>query len=392
MRQDLGPGGAQAPPSEDVPRHRSLSFQVLARDPTSSARRGKLCTARSEIETPVFMPVGTAGTVKALPQELLESLRVQILLANTYHLYLRPGPEIIARMGGLHAFMSWPRSLLTDSGGFQVFSHRALRRITEEGVEFRSHLDGSLHLLTPERSIQVQEALGADIIMAFDDCTPYPVQHREARESMHRSLRWARRCRSRHRREDQALFGIAQGSVFADLRRESLEEICRMEFPGIALGGFSVGEPRPLMYEILEQLSSWLPADRPRYLMGVGTPLDLVRCVQLGLDMFDCVLPTRNARNGTLFTWQGKIRIKNTRYRGDPLPPDPDCRCLVCRRYSRAYLRHLFVSGEILASVLNTYHNTYYYLDLMAKIRESIALGSLAALEKRLREGYTETA
>jgi len=334
------------------------------------------------------MPVGTAGTVKAMPHEALEELEARVILGNTYHLYLRPGTDVIRSLGGLHRFISWPGSILTDSGGYQVFSHAALNRISEDGVEFKSHLDGSLHFFTPEKSMEVQSALDSDIVMAFDDCTPYPVSPEEAAVSMRRSMRWAKRCFDCPLQEGQALFGIVQGSVFLELRRESLEKIVSMEFDGIAMGGFSVGEPVLLMYELLDSLAGELPRSLPHYLMGVGTPLDLVHAVQAGYDMFDCVLPTRNARNGTLFTWQGPVRIKNARFRDDHRPVDDGCGCRVCRRYSRAYLRHLFVSGEILASILNTYHNLYFYLELMRRIRESIPTGGLSRLVALLRERY----
>lgn len=369
----------------------SFSFRVLARDQKTRARQGILQTAHGEIETPVFMPVGTAGTVKAIPQELLEELNIGLILANTYHLYLRPGEEVIKSQGGLHRFMSWKGPILTDSGGYQVFSHRALRKITEEGVQFQSHLDGSSHFLSPETSIQFQQILGSDIIMMFDECTPYPVGEREARESMLRSMRWAQRCKDVHHNPEQALFGIVQGSVFPQLRWESLDRLCEIDFPGLALGGFSVGEPRPLMYDLIEGLESLMPREKPRYVMGVGTPLDLLFCVKQGMDMFDCVLPTRNARNGTLFTSVGKVRIKNATYRHDEGPLDPHCQCLVCKRYSRSYLRHLYVSGEIVSSILNTYHNLYFYLDLMSRIRQSIALDSLTQLEESFREKYAES-
>ena len=347
-----------------------------------------LQTPHGRIETPVFMPVGTTGTVKALPHEFLEQLGASIILGNTYHLYLRPGHELIRSLGGLHRFISWPRAILTDSGGYQIFSHQSLRSISEEGVEFRSHLDGSYHLLTPEKVIEIQEGLGADIMMVLDECTPYPVTRPEAKESMRRSMRWALRCKNSHKESPQALFGIVQGSVFPDLREESLERLCEMGFSGIALGGFSVGEPKRLMYELIERLCSLMPEAKPRYIMGVGTPLDLIFCVKQGADMFDCVLPTRNGRNGMLYTSQGTISIKNARYREDPAPPDPECRCFVCRRYNRAYLRHLYVSGEILSSILSSYHNLHFYLDLMGQIRESITLNTLSQLEEKFRERY----
>ena len=367
-------------------------FQIQARDRPTHARQGVLTTVHGKIETPVFMPVGTAATVKAMPHQFLEELEAAVILANTYHLYLRPGAETIHRQGGLHRFMSWDRAILTDSGGYQVYSHRALRKINEEGVEFQSHLDGSSHFFTPEKAIQLQQTFGADIIMMFDDCTPYPVGESEARESMRRSMRWAKRCEEVHRDQESALFGIAQGSVFLDLRRESLDRLAEIDLPGLALGGFGVGEPKLLMYELVEQLNDLMPEDKPRYLMGIGTPLDLFHGVRQGIDMFDCVLPTRNARNGMLFTSVGPIRIKNVRYRDDGEPLDPRCACWVCQRYTRSYLRHLYISGEIVSSILNTYHNLYFYLDLMNRIRQSIALNSLLQLEADFRERYAESA
>jgi queuine tRNA-ribosyltransferase len=325
------------------------------------------------------MPVGTAGAVKAMPHDWLEQLDARIILANTYHLYLRPGHELIRRMGGLHEFASWKRAILTDSGGFQVFSHRDLRRISEEGVHFRSHLDGSSHFLTPEKVMDIQLALGSDIAMVFDECTPYPCSHADAESSMELSMRWAKRCRDRWRDQSDgstALFGIVQGGVFQDLRARSLEALNDMELAGIAVGGLSVGEPKSLMFEVLDFTLPKLSWDRPRYLMGVGTPEDLMRGVSLGVDLFDCVLPTRNARNGCLFTSKGRILIKNSAYSEDPRPLDPECGCHTCQRYSRAYLRHLFMSGEYTSAVLNTLHNVTFYLDLMRKIREAIASNS----------------
>jgi queuine tRNA-ribosyltransferase len=348
-----------------------------------------LHTSHGDIETPVFMPVGTAGTVKALPHEWLEQLGAGIILANAYHLYLRPGHERIGRLGGLHRFMSWDRAILTDSGGYQVFSHRELRRIDEDGVHFRSHLDGSPHFLTPEGVMDIQQALGSDIAMVFDECTPYPCSHVDAEKSMERSMRWAGRCRERWRMVDdgsRGLFGIVQGSVFPELRKRSVDALLDLDFAGMAVGGLSVGEPRDEMFEILESTAPLLPPDRPRYLMGVGTPQDLIRAVALGIDMFDCVLPTRNARNGSLFTSRGRILIKNAAYAEDESPLDPECSCMTCRRYSRAYLRHLFLAGEHLSAILNTLHNVSFYLDMMRKIREFIAFNSyrkwLESLEK----------
>jgi queuine tRNA-ribosyltransferase len=352
-------------------------FEVTHKDAGSSARLGVLHTAHGDIPTPVFMPVGTAGAVKAMPGAWLEDLDTKIILANTYHLYLRPGHERIQRLGGLHNFMAWPRAVLTDSGGYQVFSHRDLRRISEDGVWFQSHLDGSRHFLGPEKAIDIQRALGSDIAMVFDECTPYPCGKADAQASMQLSMRWARRCKEHWMKESdgsRALFGIVQGGVFPDLRKLSVEALLDIEFPGMAVGGLSVGEPRDLMHDVLESTLPLLPEDRPRYLMGVGTPQDIIHAVSLGVDMFDCVLPTRNARNGCLFTSEGKILIKNAAYAEDDRPLDSKCACLTCRRYSRAYLRHLFMTGEHLSAVLNTLHNLTFYLDMMHKIRESIAL------------------
>jgi queuine tRNA-ribosyltransferase len=355
-----------------------FQFQVLRTD--SGARLGRLKTPHAEIETPVFMPVGTAGTVKALTQEQLEELDARIILANTYHLYLRPGDELIRDLGGLHRFMSWPRAILTDSGGFQVFSMSDLREISEEGVRFRSHLDGSSHFFTPERAVEIQMNLGADIVMCLDECTSFPAVHEHAKQSMLMTARWAERCKNffdqakeGYRLNDQALFGIIQGSVYPDLRKESVDRMLATEFPGYAIGGLGVGEPKGKMFEMIDLTSPLLPRDRPRYLMGVGTPEDLVEGVRRGIDMFDCVLPTRNARNGWLFTHEGHIVIKNEIHKRSEKPLDERCRCFVCQRYSRAYLRHLYHQNEVLAAVLNTYHNVYFYLDTMRRIRQSIA-------------------
>ncbi|MBN2430353.1 MAG: tRNA guanosine(34) transglycosylase Tgt [Acidobacteria bacterium] len=371
-----------------------FSFELIHTDRLSGARRGRLTTPHSVIETPVFMPVGTAATVKAVPQDYLADLDPRIILANTYHLYLRPGHELIRRLGGLHRFMAWPQSLLTDSGGFQVFSQRELRRISEEGVHFRSHLDGSAHFLSPETSIRIQQDLGADIIMAFDECTPYPATWQECRDSMELTLRWAERCRAAFDRNNgrQWLFGIVQGGVYPDLRRECVERLLAMDFPGYAIGGLSVGESRRDMYGICELTAAVLPADRPRYLMGVGTPEDLFRAVERGVDMFDCVMPTRNARNGCLFTRHGKLIIKNARYAEDESPLDAECGCRVCRTYSRAYLRHLYQSSEMLAATLNTYHNLYFYLDIMCKIRQSIALDRFCEFRDSFLSSYLASA
>ena len=382
----------------------SAFFEVLQSDPETRARTGRIRTAHGEIETPVFMPVGTRGTVKALTQEMLEALDARIILGNTYHLFLRPGHQLIDGLGGLHQFISWNRSILTDSGGFQVFSLGALRKIREEGVEFQSHLDGSRQFLSPEISMQIQDALGSDIVMCFDECTPYPATHDEARQSLELTSRWARRSRAEFdrlmilRREKQtglralpgALFGIVQGSVYHDLRRESLEQLCEIghasgqDFDGYAIGGLSVGEEKARMYDTTEFIAPQMPADRPRYLMGVGTPEDLVESVARGVDLFDCVMPTRNARNGQVFTSRGKLNVKNAKYAMDTRPLDESCHCPACQRYTRAYIRHLYVCGEMLAGILCSLHNIAFYLDTMRRIRQAIALGEF----KRFRAEF----
>jgi queuine tRNA-ribosyltransferase len=341
-----------------------------------------------QVQTPVFMPVGTAGSVKAVPQHLLEALGAQIILGNTYHLYLRPGYETVRRLGGLHRFMSWPRGLLTDSGGFQVFSLNELRKVSPEGVEFRSHLDGSLHQFSPERSIEIQIALGADILMVFDECMEYPADRERARKSLDLTLAWAKRSKDyfeAHKYEvpwdrefggrTQSLFGIVQGGMYPELRRESAERLVEMDFPGYAIGGLSVGEPRELTREIIASTLPLLPKDKPRYLMGVGYPDEIVEYAKMGVDMMDCVLPTRAARHGLLFTSEGRLNIKNKQFAEDQTPPDPNCRCLVCTRYTRAYLRHLTVAAEPLSAVLNTLHNLAFYLETMARMRESLGRG-----------------
>ncbi|MGA2610021.1 MAG: tRNA guanosine(34) transglycosylase Tgt [Terriglobia bacterium] len=428
-----------------------LRFEIVAEDTTTGARAGLLFTPHGIVETPVFMPVGTAGTVKGLTQAQLEELGVQILLANTYHLYLRPGHEIIREVGGLHRFMGWPRPILTDSGGFQVMSLKSLGRVTEDGVWFKSHLDGSSHFLSPERAVEVQLALGADIIMTLDECVEYPSSH----EAIHRAVkltgRWAGRAKryydeklsaissqpsasenqaggqsaignqqsamgepsaissqpsaSETQASEQspignqqsaipasspqppapALFGIVQGGVDRDLRRESAEGLLELDFEGYAVGGLSVGEPKAEMYEVAEYTAKLLPRNRPRYLMGVGTPEDLVECVARGIDMFDCVMPTRNARNGCVFTSQGKVIIKNTKYARDESPLDPACECPVCGRYSRSYIRHLLVAGEMLGAILTTQHNLHFYIDRMRKIRQSLLFGAFAEFHSRVR-------
>jgi queuine tRNA-ribosyltransferase len=434
----------------------SFGFKIEARD--GKARAGRLFTPHGEVQTPVFMPVGTVGTVKGVPQDTLEELGIQILLNNTYHLYLRPGVEMVRQLGGVQKFMSWDHPILTDSGGFQVFSLSDLRKVTEEGVAFRSHLDGSSHFFSPESAFAAQIGLGADIVMAFDECTEHPAEYARTRASMEMTLRWAARSKQyfeEHKHEvpwfsgglksagdfnnalngtaeqlekqiprrpegllgmtnksgcngapegaplqstrktsssaaadavplqgegqTQALFGIVQGGMFPDLRRESAQRTVELDFPGYAIGGLSVGEPRPMTYEMVDAAIRFLPEDKPRYLMGVGTPEEIVHYAAQGVDMMDCVLPTRAARHGLLFTSEGRIAIKNARYAGDESPLDPKCGCKVCARYSRAYLRHLYASNELLAQVLNTIHNLAYYLDTMRRVRQAIMLGELAS-------------
>ena len=409
-----------------------MSLEFSIRKTTGQARLGRLVTPHAEIETPVFMPVGTVASVKGVPQDTLEELGAQIILGNTYHLYLRPGVETVRKMGGLHGFMSWKRAILTDSGGFQVFSLSELRKVSEEGVTFRSHLDGSSHFFSPESAMEVQIGLGADIIMVFDECTEYPADQARVRESMEMTARWAARSKKyfeQHKNEvpwnsasgsrlpatgtehvgtaaigcagerqlapaaelrsagqpgaavptyigtAQSLFGIVQGGMDRALRKESAERTIEIGFPGYAIGGLSVGEPRELTREIVESTLEHLPTDKPRYLMGVGTPEEIVEYANLGIDMMDCVLPTRAARHGLLFTSEGKVSIKQARYAQDQGPLDPKCGCKVCGRYSRAYLRHLYASNEVLAQVLNTIHNLSFYLDTMQRVRHSILLG-----------------
>jgi queuine tRNA-ribosyltransferase len=350
-------------------------FEVLKTDRATRARRGRLHTAHGRVETPVFMPVGTLGTVKAMTPWQLEELGATMVLANAYHLHVRPGEGVIRDLGGLHGFMGWGRPVLTDSGGYQVYSLSDLRKIDDEGVRFRSHLDGRALFLTPEKAVEIQASLGPDIAMVLDDCLAYPATQVDAAVSMRRSMAWARRCRSRFEAvgpPGQALFGIVQGGVYPDLRAESVGRLREIGFEGYAIGGLAVGEPLEAMYDVVEEVVPTLPEDRPRYLMGVGTPADLIACVARGVDMFDCVMPTRHARNGWLFTRTGHIVIRHACYREDAGPIDASCECPVCVRFSRAYLRHLFVSKEILASVLNTIHNLSFYLDTMRKIRHFI--------------------
>jgi queuine tRNA-ribosyltransferase len=372
----------------------SFSFEINKTDPTG-ARRGLLTTPHGSVETPFFMPVGTQASVKALTQEALEDLGAEIILANTYHLYLRPGHELVRKLGGLHQFMSWPRSILTDSGGYQVFSLSALRKMTDEGVRFRSHLDGSEHLLTPKKAVEIQLALGSDIAMVLDECieTPAPRDHAEA--AVARTTAWAKRarnyfleCAQRNGDLPQWQFGIVQGATFPDLRRESARQLLDIDFPGYAVGGLAVGEPHETTCEITAIVTALLPKDRLRYLMGVGRPEQIADYVALGIDMMDCVLPTRAARHACLYTSEGRVLIKNARYAHDQRPIDPNCSCSVCRRYTRAYLRHLFAAGEFTAAILATHHNVHFYLDIMRQIREAIEFGNLANFSSEMHARY----
>jgi queuine tRNA-ribosyltransferase len=359
-----------------------VSFEIVAECPRTGARAGILHTAHQDVETPVFMPVGTQATVKGLAPRDLEELDAKILLANTYHLFLRPGHELIQRLGGLHRFMSWPRAILTDSGGFQVFSLSDLRKVTDAGVLFRSHLDGDEHLFTPESTVDVQLALGSDVLMVLDECLGYPVSHEAARAAMERTVAWARAAFAHYRRQPEeiaashALFPIVQGGMYADLRERCAGALKELDADGYAMGGLSVGEPRGLSLEMVEATVPLLPRDRPRYVMGVGLPEELPEYVARGVDMMDCVLPSRNARNGCLFTSEGRVIIKQARYKDDPGPLDPACGCYTCRNFSRAYLRHLSQAGEMLFSTLGTLHNLRHYLDILRRIRHSILIGT----------------
>ena len=367
-------------------------FELQATCPVTGARAGILHTAHGDIETPVFMPVGTQAAVKSLlPRDLLNDLDAKIILSNTYHLYLRPGHETIRRLGGLHRFMQWPRAILTDSGGFQVFSLSDLRKVTEEGVVFQSHLDGSRHLFTPESTIDVQVALGSDIMMVLDECLEYPASHEAARASMQRTVRWARSAYEHYRTLDdggqRACFPIVQGSMFPDLRLACADQLLELSAPGYAIGGLSVGEPRALSLEMVELTAPLLPVEKPRYVMGVGMPEELPEYVARGIDMMDCVLPSRNARNGSIFTSEGRVQIKQAQYKEDPRPLDPACLCYTCQNFSRAYLRHLYSAGEISFATLATLHNLRRYLDIMREIRQCILLGKFPELLNRVRTG-----
>jgi queuine tRNA-ribosyltransferase len=369
-----------------------MEFKVNRKDTDTSARTGRLTFTRGEVDTPCFMPVGTQGTVKTITPEELKDLGAQIILSNTYHLGLRPGIEIIGKAGGLHRFMHWDRPILTDSGGYQVFSLADLRKIGEDGVTFRDHIEGSLHHLTPRRAVEIQQTLGSDIIMVLDECPPYPSEYDYACQSLALTLRWALQCRKIHRDGRQVLFGIVQGSFFRDLRRRSAEELEKIGFAGYGIGGLSVGEPKPLMFEMAEYTLDLLPGDKPRYLMGSGTPDDIITQIAFGADMFDCTVPTRYGRNGTVFTPRGKLVIRNAAYKDDHRPIDGDCRCYACRNYSRAYLRHLFNTGEILGARLGTLHNLYFYLRMMRDARRAIERGTYGRFQKDFLSRFSENA
>ena len=369
----------------------SIDFKVTHKSTENQARLGVLKTPHGALPTPVFMPVGTAGTVKGVTPDMLRAVGASIVLANTYHLYLRPGDEVVAALGGVHRFSAYGGPMLTDSGGFQVFSLARLRKITEKGVDFRSHLDGSPHFIGPEESIGIQNRLGADIIMAFDYFPSYPCEYGDARESVELTTRWARRSLQAHTNSEQALFGIVQGAVWEDLRRQSAEELVPLDFPGYAIGGLSVGEPKRDLYRMVQATAQLLPEDKPRYLMGVGSPEDIVQAVSQGVDMFDCVLPTRNARHGTFFTAQGRLQIRNARYAEDPHPLEAGCDCYTCQGFSRAYLRHLFKANELLGYTLASIHNLRYFIRLMGEIRQAIAGGWFEELGRTVAGAYPQT-
>lgn len=367
----------------------SIKFELIKEAKDSKARLGKISTPHGEIETPIFMPVGTRATVKTMTPEEVRDLGAQVILSNTYHLYLKPGHELIEEAGGLHKFMNWDGPILTDSGGFQVFSLGDLRKIKEEGVEFRSHIDGSKHFIGPEKAMEIQNALGSDIMMCFDECTPYPSTYEYAKQSMERTSRWAKRCKEAHKNTDtQALFGIVQGGMYKDLRQKSIEDLVELDFPGYAIGGLSVGEPKEMMCELLDFTTPLLPKDKPRYNMGVGSPDYLFESVIRGIDMADCVLPTRIARNGTVMTNNGRLVIRNAKYKKDFTSLDPECDCYTCKNYSRAYIRHLFNVDEILGARLATIHNLYFLINLMEKIRDAIRNDRLMKYREEFYKKY----
>jgi queuine tRNA-ribosyltransferase len=367
----------------------AIKYELIKKSNESSARLGVLHTPHGSIDTPVFMPVGTQATVKAMTPEELEDIGAQIVLSNTYHLYMRPGEELIEKAGGLHKFMHWNHPILTDSGGFQVFSLSNLRDIKEEGVTFRSHIDGSKHFISPEKAVEIQTSLGSDIMMCFDECLPYPCEWEYASQSLNRTIRWAKRCKEAHKNvEKQALFGIIQGGMYKDLRERSAREMVEIDFPGYSIGGLSIGEPKPIMYDVLDWTVYLMPENKPRYLMGIGSPDCLLEGVIRGIDMFDCVLPTRIARNGTVFTSHGKLVVRNAEYSKDFKPLDEECDCYTCRNYSRAYIRHLFKAKEILGARLTTIHNLHFLIKLMSRIRQSIKDDSLIKLRDEFYEEY----
>ncbi len=383
----------------------AVTFELLKTDDRTKARRGRLTTPHGVIETPIFMPVGTAATVKGMKPEDVKELGAQIILSNTYHLYLRPGHDVVREAGGLHKFMNWDLPILTDSGGFQVFSLGAMRKIREEGVDFRSHIDGSKHFISPEKSIEIQHSLGSDIMMAFDECAPYPADRRYVKDSLELTTRWLARCKKYHEEYceqhggesqvlgegvNQSLFGIMQGGVYKDLRKQSAEQVVEMDLPGYSIGGLSVGEPKEIMYDVMDECVDYLPKDKPRYLMGVGSPDCLFEGVERGVDMFDCVLPTRIARHGMAMTSQGKVNIKNAKYERDFEPLDPNCDCYTCRNYSKAYLRHLFKSNELMSATLMSYHNLHFLVSTMTKIREAIEEGRFLEYKKEFFDAYGE--
>ncbi|MCI8631043.1 MAG: tRNA guanosine(34) transglycosylase Tgt [Firmicutes bacterium] len=367
----------------------AVTYELIKTDSRTKARRGRIHTPHGDIETPVFMPVGTQGTVKAMRPEQVSEMGAKIILGNTYHLYLRPGHNIVKEAGGLHKFMNWDGAILTDSGGFQVFSLGKLRKITEEGVRFRSHIDGSLHMISPEKSMEIQNALGSDIMMAFDECAPYPADRKYVKDSFERTTRWLARCKEYHKNiENQSLFGIMQGGMYKDMRYESAMQIVEMDMPGYAVGGLSVGEPKEVMLDVMDDCVDYLPADRPRYLMGVGSPDYLFEAVERGIDMCDCVLPTRIARHGLAMTSHGRVNIKNAKYERDWEPLDSECDCYTCRNYSRAYLRHLFKADEMLSSMLLSNHNLYFLINMMGKIRDAIENDRFLEYKKEFYDKY----
>ncbi len=364
-----------------------MEFRLLHEDNSTKARRGLIVTARGSFDTPVFMPVGTQGTVKAISPEELHEIGVDIILCNAYHLYLRPGPEIIKKLGGLHRFINWEKPILTDSGGYQIFSISSLQKTCKKGVSFKSHIDGSSHFLTPEKVIDIQIALDSDIMMVLDECSPYPITFKAAKEALDKTLEWAKRSRKYYKGE-RGLFGIVQGGVFKELRKIGAEELVHLNFNGYALGGLSVGEPYSVRAEIISYTNEFLPKDKPRYLMGVGTPQEILEGIGEGIDMFDCAMPTRIARTGTIFTWQGKINIRNSQYKEDPSPLDPNCDCYACRNYTRAYVRHLIKAREILGMRLTTYHNLYFLATLVKKARKAIERNEFNSFKKDIIKNF----